>query len=173
MAGRKKEALVQFHKKSILDTAEKLFSEKGIRQTTMDDIAKAADYSKSTLYVYFKSKDEIYEHIIYSHMCRLKESMEECTRENLDFEQCYFRICAKLSQLYEQYPLYFPAFSGISPWMSSLLPTARSCTLFMMWVKKSMTALQRFSGRESGKAYSPPTSISCPPPLPSGPHWEA
>lgn len=49
----------------------------------------------------------------------------------------------------------------------------RSCTLFMMWVKKSMTALQRFSGRESGKAYSPPTSISCPPPLPSGPHWEA
>ena len=100
MAGRKKEALVQFHKKSILDTVEKLFSEKGIRQTTMDDIAKAADYSKSTLYVYFKSKDEIYEHIIYSHMCRLKESMEECTRENLDFEQCYFRICAKLSQLY-------------------------------------------------------------------------
>lgn len=115
MAGRKKEALVQFHKKSILDTAEKLFSEKGIRQTTMDDIAKAADYSKSTLYVYFKSKDEIYEHIIYSHMCRLKESMEECTRENLDFEQCYFRIYAKLSQLYEQYPLYFPSILGNIP----------------------------------------------------------
>ena len=172
MAGRKKEALVQFHKKSILDTAEKLFSEKGIRQTTMDDIAKAADYSKSTLYVYFKSKDEIYEHIIYSHMCRLKESMEQCTRENLDFEQCYFRICAKLSQLYEQYPLYFPSILGNIPVDDQSLAD-RSCTLFMMWVKKSMTALQRFSGRESGKAFSPPTSISCPPHLPSGPHWEA
>lgn len=56
MAGRKKEALVQFHKKSILDTAEKLFSEKGIRQTTMDDIAKAADYSKSTLTYISKAK---------------------------------------------------------------------------------------------------------------------
>ena len=49
MAGRKKEALVQFHKKSILDTAEKLFSEKGIRQTTMDDIAKAADYLREAV----------------------------------------------------------------------------------------------------------------------------
>ena len=34
--------------------------EKGIALTTMDDISKEAGYSKSTVYVYFKSKDEIY-----------------------------------------------------------------------------------------------------------------
>ena len=33
-----------------------LFMEKGIAATSMDDIAKAAGYSKATLYVYFENK---------------------------------------------------------------------------------------------------------------------
>lgn len=115
MAGRKKEALTQFHKKNILDTAEHLFSEKGIRQTTMDDIAKAADYSKSTIYVYFQSKDEIYNHIIYGHMCRLKDALAECVREAPDLEHRFFLICEKLSRFYEQYPLYFSSILGNIP----------------------------------------------------------
>ena len=55
----KKEKLAQFHRQNIMETAENLFAEKRIAQTTMDDIAKNADYSKSTIYVYFKSKEEI------------------------------------------------------------------------------------------------------------------
>lgn len=33
--------------------------DKGIAATSMDDIAKAAGYSKATLYVYFENKEEI------------------------------------------------------------------------------------------------------------------
>ena len=33
-----------------------IYMEKGIAQTSMDDIAKAAGYSKATLYVYFENK---------------------------------------------------------------------------------------------------------------------
>ena len=55
----KREKLKEFHRSNILEVAKKLFLENGFIQTTMDDIAKMADYSKSTLYVYFKSKEEI------------------------------------------------------------------------------------------------------------------
>lgn len=107
MGKKKKEILVQFNKNNILLTAEKLFSEKGIKQTTMDDISKAADYSKSTIYVYFKSKEDIYNHIIYDHMCNLRDITELCIKEVTNFEECYYTICNKLLLLYKQYPLYF------------------------------------------------------------------
>ncbi|MDD3570510.1 MAG: TetR/AcrR family transcriptional regulator [Lachnospiraceae bacterium] len=112
MGKKKREILVQFNKKIILETAEKLFLEKGIKQTTMDDISKAADYSKSTIYVYFKSKEEIYNHIIYDHMCELRDVTNQCIKEATNFEECYYTICNKLFLLYEQYPLYFSSIMG-------------------------------------------------------------
>jgi AcrR family transcriptional regulator len=44
----------------ILDAAEGLFFTKGIKEATMDQVAEAAELSKGTLYLYFKSKEEIY-----------------------------------------------------------------------------------------------------------------
>lgn len=111
-AGKKKERLVQFHKKNILDAAEMLFSEKGIGQTTMDDIAREADYSKSTIYVYFKSKEEIYHHIIFEHMCQLKELAQACAEGKGSFEMRYYSLCDGLTGFYEQYPLYFVSMMG-------------------------------------------------------------
>lgn len=43
----------------ILSAAMRLFSEKGIEQTTIRNIADAIDYSVGTVYVYFKDKDAI------------------------------------------------------------------------------------------------------------------
>lgn len=108
----KKEKLAQFNRDNILDAAEKLFAQKGIVQTTMDDIAKAADYSKSTIYVYFKSKEEIYNHIILLHMCQLEEAVRIHTERQEGFEACYFDFCNQLVGFYEQYPLYFEGMMG-------------------------------------------------------------
>jgi len=46
-------------KKLILKAARQLFTDKGIENTSMDDIAFAAEYTRRTLYAYFKSRDEI------------------------------------------------------------------------------------------------------------------
>jgi len=43
----------------IVDTTLELIAEIGIHNINMDSIAKAANYTKRTLYTYFKSKDEI------------------------------------------------------------------------------------------------------------------
>lgn len=50
---------------AILDCAEKLFISKGFKDTSVDDIAHCAEYSKGTMYLYFKSKDEIFMNIFH------------------------------------------------------------------------------------------------------------
>lgn len=49
----------QERRDSILEAAETVFAEKGFDHATMDDIAHAAELSKGTLYLYFKSKDDL------------------------------------------------------------------------------------------------------------------
>jgi len=44
---------------SILDAAKKVFSLKGYLKSTMDEIALAAEITKPTIYLYFKTKDDL------------------------------------------------------------------------------------------------------------------
>lgn len=53
-------------KKEIISTAQQLFQHYGFAKTTMEDIAKAMKKGKSTLYYYFKSKEEIFEAVAIS-----------------------------------------------------------------------------------------------------------
>ena len=46
-------------KKKIIECAEKLFSEKGYDKTSIDDITKLAETTKSLFYYYFKTKKDI------------------------------------------------------------------------------------------------------------------
>lgn len=46
-------------KEKILDASLKLFSEKGIRETTIKDIAREVGITEGAIYRHFKSKDEI------------------------------------------------------------------------------------------------------------------
>lgn len=51
-------------KSEILDAAERTFFKKGFENSTMDDIALAAEFTKKTVYSYFKSKEDIYYEIM-------------------------------------------------------------------------------------------------------------
>lgn len=103
----KREQLTEFNRNNILEAAQKLFEEKGLLLTTMDDIAKKADYSKSTIYVYFKSKDEIYNHIVYKSMLMLKNNLSDSIGSSNAYEKYFFEICNTLVKFQEEYPLYF------------------------------------------------------------------
>ena len=47
-------------RRQIMVAAKKVFSIKGFTKTTMEDIAREAELSPGTLYLYFKNKDELY-----------------------------------------------------------------------------------------------------------------
>jgi TetR/AcrR family transcriptional regulator len=56
----RKEREIKLRVQIILEAAEKLFLTKGYENATMDEIASESEFSKGTLYNYFKSKDELY-----------------------------------------------------------------------------------------------------------------
>jgi AcrR family transcriptional regulator len=53
----------EFRKKIII-TAGQIFSRFGFKKTTMDEVAKALKMGKSSIYYYFKSKEEIFEAVV-------------------------------------------------------------------------------------------------------------
>ncbi len=56
----RKEREKEQRRNDIVDAAEKVFFSKGMRDATMDEVAEAAELSKGTLYLYFKSKEDLY-----------------------------------------------------------------------------------------------------------------
>jgi AcrR family transcriptional regulator len=61
----------------IVETAQGIFSRLGFKKTTMDDIARAVFKAKSSLYHYFKSKDEIFRAVVEKEARILKEEIEK------------------------------------------------------------------------------------------------
>lgn len=60
----RKERDQQLRREDILNAAEHLFAQKGFHHTTMEDIAHAAEYGTGTIYLYFKTKDDLYEALL-------------------------------------------------------------------------------------------------------------
>ncbi len=56
----RKEREKERRRQQIMVAAKRVFSTKGFSKTTMEDIAKEAELSPGTLYLYFKNKDELY-----------------------------------------------------------------------------------------------------------------
>jgi TetR/AcrR family transcriptional regulator, repressor for uid operon len=116
-------------KEKIVDAALVTFSKYGYDRTRMDDIAEAAKVSKGRLYLYFKSKEELFYAISERNIRELKEQLSTLftKREHLisdaenfyenfrsnktttDLEKVFFEIIAESSRnpklrkmLYEQ-----------------------------------------------------------------------
>lgn len=107
MGEKRQQDRIRYNKSNILETAKQLFTERGIEQTTMADIAKTADYSKSTIYVYFKSKEEIYHHIILEYMNTLRDGLRKCLCKYTGAIERYYGICNVLVELHDSNPLFF------------------------------------------------------------------
>src|SRR3989442_6072538 len=66
----------------ILAAANQVFGEKGYRQATMDDVAKKLGVSKGALYLYFASKEELFEAIARAEPLAFKEILYTTVSEN-------------------------------------------------------------------------------------------
>jgi TetR/AcrR family transcriptional repressor of uid operon len=77
----------------IIESAVECFARTGFDKTKMDDIANLSDVSKGTLYLYFKSKEDLFYGICQSSLEKVKEQLNSMliTKENLvsDEEKFY------------------------------------------------------------------------------------
>ena len=56
----RKDVLSEFRRSELLTAARTIFSKKGFHDATIDDVAEAAKVAKGTVYLYYKSKKELY-----------------------------------------------------------------------------------------------------------------
>lgn len=95
------------HRENIASAASQLFLEKGIAAASMDDIAKAAGYSKATLYVYFENKEEIVGLLVLQSMQKLYDCISSALVQQETTRARYDLICRSLVEYQEEFPFYF------------------------------------------------------------------
>ena len=78
--GSKKES----NRESILKIAQEIFSKYGYRKTTLDDIANAVRKGKSSLYYYFKSKEDLFQAVIMKEVEVLAKELDKVVNRNTD-----------------------------------------------------------------------------------------
>ncbi|MFH0892868.1 MAG: TetR/AcrR family transcriptional regulator [Bacteroidota bacterium] len=62
-------------RKVIIEKARVVFTRYGLKKSTMDDISRAVNRAKSSLYYYFKCKEEIFEAVIEDEVDQIKVAL--------------------------------------------------------------------------------------------------
>lgn len=71
----------------LIDIARQLFAHKGIENTTMNDIAQAAEKGRRTIYTYFKNKKDIYNAVIESESDKVIKKLSEIANLSITPDQ--------------------------------------------------------------------------------------
>ena len=84
---------------AILAAAEHVFAEQGYFHARMDAIAERAELAKGTLYYYFKSKDEIYVHLLERETRKIHEEI----RRRITGRETFLEILEMWIEFYLDY----------------------------------------------------------------------
>ena len=69
----KAEVVTDFRRSQILDAAREAFAKHGLAGTTVDGIAKRAGLAKGTVYLYYRSKDDILRQVLDEDLAELRD----------------------------------------------------------------------------------------------------
>ncbi len=105
----RKEREKRARQEAILKAAQKIFLTKGLDQATIDDVAEKAELSKGTIYLYFKSKEELYISVFLKgldvlmgqfHAMRIQLPSARADELIQEVKEIYYRF-------FKEYPEYF------------------------------------------------------------------
>jgi len=122
----RKEREKQQRKEEIILAAEQVFISKGLEQSTMDDIAEKAELSKGTLYLYFKSKEDLQmavarKAIVFLRSITLKASSE--AGNAVEKLQRMARACVEFSKSHPDHMKAIMTLEGLEPGSISYTPS--------------------------------------------------
>lgn len=97
----RKERERERRRQQIIVAAKRVFSAKGFNKATMEDIAKEAELSPGTIYIYFKNKDELYASLSLRILKHLNIRLEHVKNET--YQDHGERIASLKKALYDVY----------------------------------------------------------------------
>jgi TetR/AcrR family transcriptional regulator len=97
---------------TIVNSAQKIFSEKGFLKATMDEIALGAEISKPTIYQYFKTKEDLFISFAIPIIDSIHEELTELinqvdTDRVSTFSQIIHKLFGSYFRVYEKSPEMF------------------------------------------------------------------
>jgi AcrR family transcriptional regulator len=107
----RKEREKEQRRNDIIDAAERVFFSKGVWIATMDDVAESVELSKGTLYLYFKSKEELYFAINLRGLNILSDLFRKAFEQGRTGLEKTFMIGKAFLEFSKVHPDYFNALS--------------------------------------------------------------
>lgn len=68
----------------ILNGATQLFQRFGLKKTTMNEIAASVGMGKSSLYYYFKSKEDVFDSVVNDELQKLRSSVDKAVKQKTE-----------------------------------------------------------------------------------------
>ena len=99
-------------KNRIIENAISTFSKYGYDKSRMDDIAKTSGLSKGTLYLYFESKEELFNTISERNIDHLKNQLSKLFDNKKDLITCIQNFYSEFND--QRYKMFFEAISESS-----------------------------------------------------------
>lgn len=106
----RKEREKESRKESIIGAAQKVFFEKGLLAATMDDIAEQAELAKGTLYLYYRSKEDLYLAVMMRGLVLLRTMFEEVIRQRLSSVRTMAELTITFIGFFDRHRNYFRMF---------------------------------------------------------------
>jgi len=85
-------------RKIILGAAGNLFAEKGFFRTSMDEVSGASGIPKGTIYLYFKSKGDLFVNVILKTLSQVEEDIGLCMRKEDELEEILICVMKRVRE---------------------------------------------------------------------------
>lgn len=103
----RKEREKEHRREEILDAAQRVFFEKGLAAATVDEIAETAELSKGTLYLYYKSKEDLYLAVMMRGIQLLFEMFTDVVKKGASVTETIVSLTDAYVEYFNQHRNYF------------------------------------------------------------------
>ena len=96
----------EMRRQQIMVAAKRVFTQRGFEKSTMEDIAREAELSPGTIYLYFKSKDELYASLCLRVLRFINVKVDHVVGDtSMDYEAKQKALLDAIQDVYDYDPL--------------------------------------------------------------------
>lgn len=108
---RRRQMRIDRRRTEILDAAKQVFLAREYSAVTIDEIAESAAFSRATIYLYFKSKQEVYTGVLLRDLDQMISGLTDSLVRTDTVRNNLFRMATAYMNFFRIHPEYFTSLS--------------------------------------------------------------